>query len=118
MHLLSKIFIRLTAKYIGKDEFGNKYYEKSSNKVHYGRKDRLVIYSGMVEGSKVPPGWFAWLHHQTDKKPSNKPIYKWQKEYKPNASGTSSAYFPPGHINSGGARARSTGDYYAWKPTN
>lgn len=117
MNLLNKLFIKLFCKYIGKDEFGNKYYQKSKNKGHFDRKDRFVVYKGIVEGSKVPPGWFAWLHHQTDVKPKNKHAHSWQEEYQLNATGTSYAYFPPGHANSVCERSKATGDYQPWIPS-
>lgn len=118
MHLLSRIFIRLICKYVGKDEFGNKYYERKPHMNHFGRNTRFVIYRGAVEASKVPPQWFLWLHHQRSDKPKNKRIYEWQQPYKLNASGTKFADFPPGHINAEGKRGKSTGDYQAWKPIN
>jgi NADH:ubiquinone oxidoreductase subunit len=55
-----------------------------------------------------------WLHHATDKV-SNK-IYDWQKEHSPNLTGTQGAYYPKGHILSGGKRAKNTNDYEPFQP--
>ena len=59
-----KIYCFLFAKKIGCDEYGNKYYTKKnlSPKNNY-RERRFVIYKGIVEASKVPQEWNAWLHH-------------------------------------------------------
>ena len=40
----------------------------------------------------------------------------WQKPHRPNMTGTSEAYRPPGHISSGQKRDAATGDYEAWSP--
>ena len=43
-----------TGKYVGKDEFGNKYYKNKND-------DRWVIYSSNVEASKITSEWFLWM---------------------------------------------------------
>ena len=48
-----------------KDEFGNKYYQNKKNK-------RWVIYKGEINASKITSDWFSWMHHTTNKIPSNK----------------------------------------------
>ena len=118
MHLLNKIFIIFTSRYVGSDEFGNKYYERSPHLNHFNRNSRFVVYNGIIEASKVPPQWFTWLHHQQETKPKNakKPTYTWQQPYQLNSTGTKFATFPPGHINSAGKRTKATGDYQPWKP--
>ena len=89
-----KIYCFFFAKYIGKDEYGNIYYTKKnlSPKNNY-RERRFVIYKGIVEASKVPQEWNAWLHHITDEIPdlkAKKPF--WIKEHIPNLTGTPFAY--------------------------
>lgn len=109
MLLLSKLFIKWTSKYIGKDIYGNKYYER--------KKQRYVVYKGLVEGSKVTPPWFLWLHFQLDKPPSNQLYYKWQKLHKPNASGTKAAFYPLGHINGNkNGKSKNQKHYQPWTP--
>ena len=58
--LLKTLF---TGKYVGKDQFGNKYYHKKKG-------ERWVIYYSDVEASKIPTEWFLWMHHTIDKVPS------------------------------------------------
>ena len=72
-----------TGKYVGKDEFGNKYYKNKND-------DRWVIYSSNVEASKISSEWFLWMHHTIDKTPSNESLkkYSWQKNHKENKTGT------------------------------
>jgi NADH:ubiquinone oxidoreductase subunit len=106
------------AKYIGEDQFGNKYYSASPRK-GYKRNRRWVIYKGQPEASKVPPEWHGWLHYQTDVVPSeNEKSFRrpWQQPHQPNQTGTDQAYRPPGHILSGGKRDKATGDYKPWTP--
>ncbi|HYE41820.1 MAG TPA: NADH:ubiquinone oxidoreductase subunit NDUFA12 [Caulobacteraceae bacterium] len=103
---------------VGTDEFGNRYYEAKTNRNSYdGRKRRWVIFNGYAEGSKVPPGWFGWLHHTTDERGDVPvPRREWEKDYLPNLSGTPFAWRPKGSLARGGERAPATGDYEAWKP--
>ena len=42
-------------KFVGDDEFGNKYYINSKGK-------RWVIYKNTVEATKIPPEWHLWIH--------------------------------------------------------
>jgi len=105
------------ASYVGKDEFGNKYYEERKPSLE-GRKRRYVIYNGYAEPTKVPPDWHGWMHHTYAKPPTVDPLPRkaWEKPHKPNLTGTIDAYRPPGALAEGGERAKSTGDYEAWKP--
>lgn len=109
MTIATKIMTRLTGRLVGKDEYGNRYYE---NKI--GKKRRWVMYKGLAEPSKVPPEWHGWLHYTTDKILSKE--HSWQKPYTPNATGTANAHFPAGHKKKGGVRDKATGDYEAWEP--
>jgi NADH:ubiquinone oxidoreductase subunit len=102
---------------VGKDEFGNKYFEERKTSLE-GRKRRYVIYNGYAEPSKVPADWHGWLHHTFDKPPTEMPLPKkiWEKSHKPNLTGTPDAYRPKGSLAEGGERQKSSGDYEAWKP--
>lgn len=106
------------AKLVGKDSLGNKYYRAKPRK-GYKRERRWVIYNGTPEASNVPPEWHGWLHHQTNKVPAIDGMSfrrPWQKPHRPNLTGTTAAYRPPGHILQGGQREKASGDYEAWKP--
>lgn len=101
---------------VGEDGLGNVYYEGGRDT--HGNPRRWCIYSGSNEGSRVPPEWFAWLHHQVDAVPDKAlpPPRPWQKPAVPNMTGTALAYRPSGAMEKGGRRAAATGDYEAWTP--
>ena len=81
-------------KYVGSDEFGNKYYSNSSKK-------RWVIYKNNVESSKIPPEWHLWIHFMTKNIPSDNPNkFSWQKKHEENLTGTKKAYKPAGSLAS------------------
>ena len=77
-----------TGKLVGKDQFGNKYYQNKRN-------ERWVIYAAEIDASKITSEWFMWIHHTTDKPPvKNKKPYFWQKKHLENLTGTENAYKP------------------------
>ena len=75
-------------KYMGKDEFGNKYYKNKQD-------ERWVIYSDNIEATKITSDWFMWMHHTIDKIP-DKTVkkFKWQKKHLENRTGTNDSYKP------------------------
>ncbi|MBW7835673.1 MAG: NADH:ubiquinone oxidoreductase subunit NDUFA12 [Sphingomonadales bacterium] len=108
----TRLFTWRKGQLVGADAEGNRYYRERKG------DRRWVIYNGVVEASRVPPEWHAWLHRLVDSPPSERPLpaKSWEKEHVPNLTGTVGAYFPPGSLNEGGRRARATGDYEAWQP--
>ena len=117
MKLISTLLIKMSAKQVGTDEFGNHYYEKKQAK-GARRPKRFVVYAGSVEATKVPADWHGWLHY-TEATPPPEGGYRkadWQAEHLPNLTGTKFAHRPQGHILKGGKRAAATGDYEAWRP--
>jgi NADH:ubiquinone oxidoreductase subunit len=58
------------------------------------------------------------MHYIYDTPPSEKalPMQAWEKEHRPNMTGTVYAYAPKGSLASGGQRAKTAGDYEAWNP--
>ena len=77
-----------SGKYVGSDEFGNKYYKNKKD-------ERWVIYSNNVESTKITSDWFLWMHHTIDKVPINdEKKYKWQKKHLENKTGTKDSYKP------------------------
>ena len=54
-----------TGKFVGKDQFGNKYYSNSEGR-------RWVIYKNNIESSKIPPEWHSWIHFLVINKPTDK----------------------------------------------
>lgn len=114
----TRIHTFLHGKLIGKDVFGNRYYEARGNWKQGNKKKRWVIYNGKAEPSKVPAEWHGWLHYTNDTVPDSTKAkrYRWQKPHLPNLTGTKHRYLPEGHILNGGVRAKSAADYEAWNP--
>ena len=77
-----------SGKYVGKDEFGNKYYKNKKD-------ERWVIYKSNVEASKITSDWYLWIHHTINEIPKdNKKNYPWQKKHLENQTGSPNAYKP------------------------
>tara|TARA_Y100000992_G_C21171743_1_gene446226 strand:+ start:62 stop:421 length:360 start_codon:yes stop_codon:yes gene_type:complete len=79
----------LFGKLVGKDSFGNKYYESKKGK-------RWVIYYNEIDASKIPVEWYSWIHFTPNKIENTHELkkYDWQKPHKHNLTGTDSAYYP------------------------
>ena len=75
--------------YVGKDEFGNKYYKSKKN-------ERWIIYNSNIEATKITSDWYLWIHHTTDKFPNDneKKIQLWQKKHLVNQTGTNKRHKP------------------------
>lgn len=117
MGIDTKFLLWLNFKQKGVDKFGNKYYESKRVNKYTGRKTRSVMFKGLNETSKVPPGWHGWLHYSLNEAPKKSEVqYDWQKEYLPNLTGTRHAYRPKSHMIFGGIRANVASDYWAWRP--
>ena len=78
-----------TGKLVGKDSFGNKYYENKKGK-------RWIIYSGEIDASKIPVEWYSWMHFTQNKieKKHELKKYDWQKPHQHNLTGTNESYYP------------------------
>ena len=117
MSLGTKLYTWLYGKSVGSDEFGNKYYVNNNDPSDLHAK-RWVIFKGEIEASKIPPHWHAWLHKSIDKPPLNyKHKYSWQKEHKPNMTGTKEAYYPSSHpLSKNYNPDEIKADYESWSP--
>ena len=94
-------------KYVGKDMFGNIYYQNSKNK-------RWVIYKNNVESTKIPPEWHMWIHSVNSKKPNDdNKKYAWQKKHEENLTGTEKAHQPSGSLKSNSKKNMKK--YETWK---
>lgn len=113
--LTTWVATRFVGRFVGKDNFGNRYYKKG---LKSGREKRWVLYNGMAEPSKVPPEWHGWLHYTLDAPPAERQVkaHVWQKSAQPNLSGTMGAYLPAGHVARGGKHAPTTAEYESWTP--
>ena len=100
----TRIYTILKGKLIGKDSYGNKYYEDRKGK-------RWVIYNGEIEASKIPEEWYSWIHSIKNKIENSHELkkYKWQKKHQENLTGTSKAYHPSNNKNATKKK------YNAWK---
>ena len=125
MSLFSRIFTWWNGSTIGTtlftSRFGEKVGEDDAGNVFYqtaGGARRWVIYNGVAEASRVSPDWHGWLHHTYDEPPTDAPLFKkeWEKEHKPNLTGSPEAYAPPGSLRTAEARPKVAGDYEAWSP--
>ena len=86
------IYTLFRGKFVGKDEFGNKYYSNSKGK-------RWVIYKSTIESSRIPPEWHLWIHFLSQNKPSdNLNKFNWQKKHEENLTGTIKAHKPDGSL--------------------
>ena len=109
----TSLFTRMRGQEVGRDDDGNLYYRHSKDP-----RRRWVIYSGSNDGSRVPPGWQAWLKGTIDELPDQALPQKRRHETKaePNLTGTMAAFRPDGALGSGKVRPASTGDYLPWTP--
>lgn len=112
----TKLHTLFHGRFIGRDEFGNRYFEARRAREDEKFKRRWVIYHGKAEPSKVPPTWHGWLHYTHEAPLSNGRPYAWVKAHIPNLTGTTGRYLPRGHISKGGKRAAASADYQPWKP--
>tara|TARA_B100000029_G_scaffold109955_1_gene101521 strand:- start:713 stop:1081 length:369 start_codon:yes stop_codon:yes gene_type:complete len=86
------IYTLFRGKFVGSDQFGNKYYSNTKGK-------RWVIYKNTVESSKIPPEWHLWIHSLVINKPKNNSNkFPWQKEHEENLTGTTKAHKPEGSL--------------------
>jgi NADH:ubiquinone oxidoreductase subunit len=101
--------IRRGSKLVGQDEVGNTYYETV---------DRRYDYDGYADASRVSPDWHGWLHHTFAEPPTRQPLTRrpWEKDHRPNLTGTIWAWRPKGSLARGGQRAEAAGDYEPWDP--
>ena len=75
-------------KFVGSDEYGNKYYKNKKD-------ERWVVYKKDIEASKITSDWFLWMHHTIDEIPNKeKKKYSWQKNHSENQTGTTGSYKP------------------------
>ena len=102
------IYTLFTGKFVGADEFGNKYYSNKKGK-------RWVIYDNKVESSKIPPEWHLWIHFLKKDKPGhNINKFSWQKKHVENLTGTDKSHKPEGSLTSDSKKDMKK--YETWKP--
>tara|TARA_B100001123_G_C14316096_1_gene633279 strand:- start:139 stop:498 length:360 start_codon:yes stop_codon:yes gene_type:complete len=89
-------------KLIGKDNFGNKYYQSKNGK-------RWIIYKDEIDASKIPGEWYSWMHSIKNKIENTHDLkkFEWQKLHKPNQTGTENSYHPKKNNNENDKKYRS-----------
>lgn len=109
----TSIFSRRHGSEVGRDDNGNLYFQHKQDP-----RRRWVIYNGNNDGSRVPPGWQAWLRGTIDELPDKAlgPPRAFQMPPEANLTGTMAAFRPDGALGSGKVRPASTGDYQPWTP--
>ena len=97
----------------GRDPLGNIYYQHKKDPSR-----RWVIYDGANDGSRVPPGWQAWLRGTIAELPDQAlpPVRAFQQEPQANLTGTMAAFRPDGSLSGKRVRPAATGDYQPWIP--
>ena len=85
-------YTRRKGVFVGEDDEGNRYYRTKAG------DRRWVIYNGLAEPSRIPPGWHGWMHHRSDEPPGPYQPRAWEKPHQANLTGTAAAYHPPGSI--------------------
>lgn len=68
MSVLLYIYTKMFGKFIGYDEFGNRYYSNNKRQRTTHRECRWVIYHKNTDPTNK---WFSWLHHQSDIPPTS-----------------------------------------------
>jgi NADH:ubiquinone oxidoreductase subunit len=116
MDLQIRLYTLICGKHVGTDHYGNNYYESKLPARFFGRPNRWVRYNGQAEASKVPAGWFNWLHFQSNQPPITNKRFKWEREHTPNLTGTKNAYLPVGAKAGKYKRNPISADYEAWRP--
>ena len=100
------LYTLFTGKFVGDDEFGNKYYTNSKGK-------RWVIYKNIVESTKIPPEWHLWIHFLIKNKPNYNKKFDWQIAHKENLTGTDKAHKPAGSLSADSPKNMKK--YETWK---
>ncbi|KAF8665738.1 hypothetical protein AX16_000186 [Volvariella volvacea WC 439] len=94
-----------SGKYIGTDQFGNKYFENRNAEEEIPGRHRWVDFAQHnYHASQVPPEWHSWLQHIRKDPPTEDPVMEksqqsWQLPWVENLTGTRGAYKPYNTVN-------------------
>ncbi|KAF8529156.1 NDUFA12-domain-containing protein [Hysterangium stoloniferum] len=87
-----------SGRYIGHDQFGNRYFENLNPAEEIPGRHRWVDYSQHeYNASQVPPEWHAWLSHIRKDPPAEDKVMQavtppWLAPYRENLTGTRGAF--------------------------
>ncbi|KAI0034422.1 NDUFA12-domain-containing protein [Vararia minispora EC-137] len=85
---------------VGKDQFGNRYFENLNPEDEVPGRHRWVDFAQHeYHASQVPPEWHAWLSHIRKQPPAEDPVMQassppWKAPWVENLTGTRGAYRP------------------------
>jgi len=87
--IITRIGTIFFGKFVGKDSFGNKYYQNKNG-------NRWVVYKGEIDASKISTEWYSWIHYTKNKIENVHDLkkYEWQKPHQSNQTGTDNSYHP------------------------
>ena len=100
------LYTLFKGKYVGSDDFGNKYYINSKDR-------RWVIYKNNVESTQISSEWHLWIHFLTKNIPTNKKKFDWQITHQENLTGTLKAHKPEGSLSADSKK--NMRKYETWK---
>jgi len=89
-----------SGRYVGIDQFGNRYFENYNPDEEVPGRHRWVDYAQhRFNASQVPPEWHSWLQHIRKDPPAEDPSIQrfsppWKAPYHENLTGTRGAYKP------------------------
>lgn len=116
----TRFFTWRAGERVGEDAGGNVYYRTRGGAIDpgLGFERRWVVFKGSSEASQIPPGWYGWMHHQTDTPPTGEAFAArpWMRPHRPNATGTARAYRPKGSVLRSGHPSAAKDYYDAWTP--
>ncbi|KXN86295.1 NADH dehydrogenase [ubiquinone] 1 alpha subcomplex subunit 12 [Leucoagaricus sp. SymC.cos] len=87
-----------SGRYVGRDQFGNRYFENMNAEEEIPGRQRWVDFAQHeYNASQVPPEWHSWLQHIRKDTPPEDPVLAkvtppWQAPYVENLTGTRGAY--------------------------
>ncbi|KAG8899242.1 hypothetical protein FRB99_006843 [Tulasnella sp. 403] len=87
-----------SGRFVGMDQFGNRYFENYNAEEEIPGRHRWVDYAEHeYNASQVPPEWHAWISHIRKDPPTEDPIMKgfkpsWQTPWVQNLTGTRGAF--------------------------
>jgi len=85
---------------VGKDQFGNRYFENRNAEEEIPGRHRWVDFAQHdYNATQVPPEWHSWISHIRKDPPTNDPVLQnlsppWKAPYLENLTGTRGAYKP------------------------
>ncbi|KAF7433391.1 hypothetical protein PC9H_005341 [Pleurotus ostreatus] len=85
-------------RFVGKDQFGNRYFENLNPEEEIPGRHRWVDYAQHeFHASQVPPEWHSWIHHIRQSPPTEDAVVKsltppWQAPWVENLTGTRGAF--------------------------